>query len=246
MLANGDRQVQPHIFSDFGEGLGPPNVGNLETACQATCAVPGLLAAVRHSSAAGFTDEFSSVDSGRMNPVSEVINETRRLLPGCKIAVVLSLGAVMPPRSAAERSNNQWIPVLQAMDEGYLAAEAKAQMMEAEHDLLSWSNCYRFSIAESAAQVGMDELAASRQVKRLSDELCAARPNAVKIDNLIGSALLAKSRHRVQLLFQEQGHEVIPAVVHSELLTVSVCFEDATSSTATRALSAPSLSGFWG
>jgi len=219
VLANGDRQVQPHIFSDFGEGVGTPDVGKLETACQATCAVPGLLAAVRHSSAAGATDEFSAVDSSRMNPVSEVIDEARRLLPGRKIAVVVSLGAGMPPGSAAERSNNQWIPVMQAMDEGYIAAEAKAQMMAAEQDLLSWTNYYRFSIAESAAQVGMDELAARGQVKKLSDELCADRINATGIPRLIHSAILAKSRSWVQLL-PEEGHEVATAVIHSELLTL--------------------------
>lgn len=210
--------MQPHIFRDFVEGI-TSDAEKIVIACQATCAVPGLLAPVHRSSAAEGIEELAAVDSSRMNPITEILDEARHLFPGAKVALVVSIGAGMPSSSPVEGDDKQWIPALHAMDEGYFAAEAKAELMAAEEEMLSWTNYFRFSIARKAAEVGIDEMAAYSKVKQLSGEFCVA--NLGQIKNLAKLVFECRpSDRRYSTVFDDYGYELVKAVACSELLTI--------------------------
>ena len=119
------------MFNDFGDGNNL-NISRLTLACHGTCAVPALITPAYVPTAKGASEIYSAVDNDEMNPVSEIIDEARRLFPGQKIAVVVSLGCGAPPSSPTERRSSKWNPVLSTMDVVYKAAEMKARGMAAE------------------------------------------------------------------------------------------------------------------
>ena len=206
-----------HVFSEFGGG-NTLDAGTLVAACHASCAVTGILDPVWLQSTANTTEIFEAVDSDGMNPTPQVINEAKRFFPGRKVGVVLSIGAGKPPWNARERGLSEWRAGLDAMETIYTASEAKAQLVSAEQDILGATNYSRFSLGRGAEQVGVDELVDFAQVTKLSGEYCTASTRVIK--TLIRSIQLARTQGAERdAIFEENGMEILNAIIHQELLT---------------------------
>ena len=206
-----------HVFSGFGGG-NTLDVETLIAACQASCAVTGILDPVWLQSTANRTEIFEAVDSDCMNPTPQVINEAKRFFPGRKVGVVLSIGAGKPTWKAREKGLSEWRAGLDAMEKICTASEAKAQLMSAEQDILKATDYSRFSLGKAGEQIGVDELVDFAQVTKLSGQYCTASTSLIK--TLIRSIQLAKTQGTERdAIFDENGVEVLNAIIHQELLT---------------------------
>ena len=167
VLAENAASEQLHIFSDL-EGASGLNVEEIIRACHATCSLPSLFAMdgdQARTSADSAT--YTAVGPNKMNPAREVISEARRLFPGRKIGILVSIGCGAPSAIASERENTKLGPALREMTAIYQAAEHRARLMGAEQELLDWTNYFRFTAGQALEAVGVDESFASSRIQHL-------------------------------------------------------------------------------
>ncbi|KAH8911976.1 HET-domain-containing protein [Coniochaeta sp. PMI_546] len=175
--------VDGHVYAlrNFYNGASL-DVESIVQACHATCAVPFILGQqqAQDSQTAASPAPMSRVSDDKMNPVDWVITETRGLFPNRKIGVVVSIGCGAPSSVFAERSSPQWGPALAQMASIYAAAEKQARMMDAQQDLLDWTNYYRFTLGQALSEVSVDECQASTEAKAQFDKYLANKSRNFK------------------------------------------------------------------
>jgi hypothetical protein len=117
---------------------------------------------------------YTAVGPNKMNPAREVIGEARRLFPGRKIGIFVSIGCGAPSAINSERENPSWGPALGEMTAIYQAAEHQARLMGAEQELLDWTKYFRFSAGQALETASVDESSVGSHVQHLVAAYCGA------------------------------------------------------------------------
>lgn len=194
--------------------------------CQATCALPNILPPVDiRDEATGITNCYTAVDMSTMHPVPELVDQIRQLFPKRKIGVIVSIGCGGPSFRQSADADPRLDPVLQAVRDIHHAVIKKAEIVRAEHDILAWTNYYRFDIGYFPAQGRIDEFGTGNQaeIKGMCESFCASKSvhigHTAKIIVDKGSR---KASH--QLSFGLDTQWFLWAILNLELLTLKRLF----------------------